>query len=235
MQTIIKNNVIYNKEKALTLLELAVVCVVFSLFLVGIYATLDIGLKSWQLGETRTDLHQRAEILLNRIVREFTYSTSFSVQIEHNGDPNNINKYLCFETAVNKNSNNFTDDIASGSIGRGCPVWQGHILYYLAPDPDNSRIKNVYRAFVPNSAPAIQPSRLTSIGSYINITSGENVRTVVKDIYNLNFVLQGNILLINISFQKHIRSHASVAFSPGADASKGTEVISMKAVTKAKN
>ena len=86
-------------EKGLTILELIISCIVFSLFLFAIYATMDIGLKSWQLGETKSDLHQKAEIVLNRVVRDFSATSHLSVQIDNDGDPDTLNEFICFERA----------------------------------------------------------------------------------------------------------------------------------------
>jgi len=201
-------------------------------FLFAVCATLDIGFKSWQMGETKSDLHQKAEILLNRIIKEFSYTNSISLQIENGGDPNSTvsNTYLCFQTPVNKNNNTFEKD--TSPTGFGCPVWQGYILYYMRTDPENVKKKNIYRRFV-EATPSIQPAILTSITNYINATGGENVRTVVKDIYDIDFDRKGDMVIINISFQRDIRKNAMVAFSPGSN--KGIEIINMKATAKARN
>ena len=232
MYTYVQKHIKINKEYGLTLIELVTACIVFGLFLVAVYATMDVGLKSWQLGETRTNLHQRVEILLNRIVKEVTYSNIFSLQILNAADPNSY-PYLCFETAIDKNNNNFIVDRTS--TGMGCPVWQGYILYYLQKDGADVRKKNVYRRFIDRDNPSIQPSVLSPISNFTTAIGGSNVRTVVKDIYSLDLAIDENILTVKVSFKEHIRKHASVAFSPGGDAGKGTEIIVMKSVVKVKN
>lgn len=232
MYTYVQKHVKINKEYGLTLLELVISCIVFGLFLVAVYATMDVGLKSWQIGESKTNIHQRVEVLLNRIVKEVTYSNIFSLQIFNPSDPNSY-PYLCFESAMNKNNNNFIVDCSS--TGMGCPVWQGYILYYMQKDGKDVRKKNVYRQFIDRDNPSIQPSKLSPISNFITDISSLKVRTVVRDIYSMDFSFDENILTVNVSFKQHIRSHASVAFSPGADARKGTEIITMKSVVKVKN
>lgn len=232
MYTYVKKYVKINKEYGLTILELVISSIVFGLFFVAVYATMDVGLKSWQLGESKSNIHQRVEILLNRIVKEVTFSNIFSLQISNLSDPNNY-PYLCFETAINKKDNNFVVDCSS--TGMGCPVWQGHILYYLQKDGKDAEKKNVYRQFIDRDNPAIQPLKLSPISNFTSDISSLKVRTVVKDIYSMELSIDENILTVEVSFKEHIRKHASVAFSPGADASKGIEVITMKSVVKVKN
>jgi len=227
-----------NIENVFTILELVISCIVFSLFLFAAYAALDIGLKSWQLGETKSDLHQRAEIVLNRITKDFNSSNYRSVQIDNNGNPDELNEFICFETPFNKADNSF--EIDSGNFAS--PVWQGYILYYISP-----RIKvvplaserNIYRRFEEKPSPCIYPSpltdSLTSLSIYLNDTSGDNIRTIVQDIYSIDFDSRGNVLVVNVYFKKHIRSNASVSFSPGPDATSGTEILKMSASVRAEN
>ena len=49
--------------KGFTLVELVVAIIVFFLFLAGICATLDVGLKSWQIGRGESRGFSRAEKL----------------------------------------------------------------------------------------------------------------------------------------------------------------------------
>jgi len=220
------------KKYGLTILELVIASIVFCLFFAAVYATMDIGLKSWQLGESKTNIQQRVEILLNRIVKEVIFSNIFSLQIFNSSDPNNPS-YLCFETAINKNNNEFTVD--RSSTGMGCPVWQGNILYYLQKDGKDASRKNIYRQFVDRDNPSIQPLKLSPITNFTSDISSSKVRTVVKDIYSMELSIDENILTVKVSFKEHIRSHTSVAFSPGLDSRKGVEIITMKSVVKVKN
>ncbi|MEQ8188736.1 MAG: hypothetical protein ABRQ39_12260, partial [Candidatus Eremiobacterota bacterium] len=211
MYTYIQKHVKINKEYGLTILELVISCIVFALFMVAVYATMDVGLRSWQIGESKTNIHQRVEILLNRIVKEVMYSNIFSLQIFNASAPNTYS-YLCFETALNKNDNNFTVDCSS--TGMGCPVWQGYILYYLQKDGKDASKKNVYRQFIDRDNPAIQPLTLSPISNFTSDISSSKVRTVVRDIYSMDLSIDENILTVKVSFKQHIHSNASVAFSP---------------------
>ncbi len=232
MYTYFQKHVNSQKEYGLTIFELVISSIVFSLFFAAVYAAMDVGLKSWQLGESKTNIQQRVEILLNRIVKEVTYSNIFSLQIFSSSDPNSLS-YLCFETAINKNNNDFTVD--RSLTGMGCPLWQGHILYYIQKDGKDVTRKNVYRQFIDRDNPSIQPLKLSPIINFTSDISSPNVRTVVKDIYSMDLSIDENILTVRVSFKQHIRSHASVAFSPGVDSRKGVEIITMKSVVKVKN
>lgn len=226
-------------ERGHTLLELVIVCIVFSLFLLGVFTVLDVGLKSWQLGETKTDLHQKAEIVINRVVKDFSYSNMMSVEIENSGDPSRINEYISFETPVN--NGNFEFD----SNNYGSPVWQGYILYYIKPlrKDWSGQERTFFRQYIPridpdvSSAPSIHPKILGDALINFKIINpvSDNLRTVVKDIYEIDFNRTGNIVKVEVQFQRHIRTNASVAFSPGAGADKGTEIVIMNFTLRSDN
>ena len=55
------------KYRGITIVELIVVTFIFSLFMMGIYTALEVGMKSWQLGEAKADVYQNAQAILYRI------------------------------------------------------------------------------------------------------------------------------------------------------------------------
>ncbi|HPZ08750.1 MAG TPA: prepilin-type N-terminal cleavage/methylation domain-containing protein [Candidatus Eremiobacteraeota bacterium] len=227
MYTFNKKDLVKN-IKGLTLLELTISVIIFGLLLFAMYATLDVGLKGWQLGSTKSDLHQKAEIVLSRIIRELTYSTALSVQIENDGNPESLNQYISFETPMDNNGSLQIDPNTCGA-----PKWQGYILYYIKPrvgDPSKEK-KYIYRNYVPRTDASIYPAIMPAITNHINATTGNNVRTLVKDIYSIDFDRTGNIITVNVCFQSYIRKESSVAFS----SNKGTEIIKMSTSIKPKN
>ena len=124
----------------------------------------------------------------------------------------------------------------------GTPQWQAYILYYIYPRINvnpSAQERTLFRRLEPKASPSIYPSPLTSelmsLTTYINNTTGDNIRTIVKDIYSIDFDRRGNILLVNVYFQKHIRTNASVSFSTGGDGTIGTEVVKMSASVRSEN
>ena len=63
------------QKKGLSLIELTITMVIFSLFLMFMYATFAVGLKTWQIGAIRSELQQSAEVAMKRIVRDLTFTT----------------------------------------------------------------------------------------------------------------------------------------------------------------
>ena len=226
-------------KKGLTLLELVIVCIVFSLFLFAVFATLDIGLKSWQLGATKSDLHQKAEIVLNRISRELSYSSILSVEIENNGNPSSTNEYISFETPFNNGS--FECD----NTNYGSPLWQGFILYYIQPLKSGwvSGKRDLFRQYVPRtdpdvgSVPSIHPDLMGDLTINLKMTNpvSENLRTIIKDIYSIDFERIDNLVKIEAQFIRHIRTEASVSFAGTADESMGNETVVMSVSVRPKN
>ena len=215
-------------QKGLTILELTISGIVFGLFMLAVYSTISLGLKSWQLGASKSDLHQQAEIVLQRLVKELRYSNMISIQIENYGEPDMENNFICFETPIKADDAKFK--VSYDNVG--LPVWQGHVLYYTK-EPDGNSEKNLFRKFVPRSSPSIYPvtltDTLTGLNLHINDTGGANVNTIARNIYNINFDRYGTRLCISVCFKKHIRTEASVSFDPGGGANLGTEVIELKA------
>ncbi len=219
----------------MTILELVISVIVFGLFLLAVYATMNVGLKSWQLGESKSDLNQKAEVTLQRILRDIKYTNMISMQIENYGEPNMINDFICFESPVNFTQGTFKVDYKNV----GLPVWQGHILYYTKEPDFSSAKKDLFRKFQPRPNPSIYPltltKTLTGLNIYINDTSGSNISTVAKDIYSIDFDRYGTKITVAVCFKKHIRTEASVSFEPGSSAETGIEVVELKASVNPSN
>ena len=217
-----------------TVAELAVVILIFSFFMIGVYAVMDAGMKSWQIGETKTDLNQKAQVVMNCITKDFRYSTWLSTEIDNQGTPAQLNEYICFETPVN----NVTGTIDYNLSTFNSPVWQGYVCYYIYPrwkvNPSPDIKRNLYRHYKKIITPVSMPATLSSadILSNIDITtppSGDIIRTVAKDIYLIDFEQNKTLLTVTINFKKAALKNGTVthnyANNPGT---KTDEIVELK-------
>ncbi|HPZ08905.1 MAG TPA: hypothetical protein PL110_12370 [Candidatus Eremiobacteraeota bacterium] len=209
-----------------TLLELVIVTLVFSLFMFGVYTTIDVGMKSWQMGETKSNIYQKAMIAMNNIIRDFTGSNWITAQIENYGTPETVNEYICFETSLDTVTNTY-------DVENGKPKWQGYIIYYIYPrvtlSPSTEK-RDLYRRFKPRINKDVNPFPLEDILLYIDKKSkatNENLRLIAKDIYGIDFDQKGVSLFITITLKTKIRKEASVMFSTGGNDNIGTELVKM--------
>ncbi|MEQ8225502.1 MAG: prepilin-type N-terminal cleavage/methylation domain-containing protein [Candidatus Eremiobacterota bacterium] len=220
------------KKAGITLIELMMACFIFGLFMFAVYSTMELGLKSWQLGETKSDIHSRAEIVINRIISDFSYSNLYSLQIQNNGNPGSLNEYISFETPINPLNGSTEVD----ADNYGYVKWQGHVIYYIYPlSPTMQRKRTLYRYFKQRTTPASRPMILPDYISYLTSADDINRRTVAKDIYSIDFDLEKSALTVNVTFEKNIRKEASVSFSSMADNSKGIETINLTTSINPKN
>ena len=218
----------------ITLMELVIVVAIFSLFLVGVFAAVDMGMKTWQMGEVKSDVHLKARIALNNIIRDFGSSTWLSARIH--GTAPDFNQYLAFETPVDSSTGNFVIDTDTSQ-----PEWQGHIIYYMYQDysDPSGKKSDLYRRYKPRTTPSTVPLALTEpqILASINtsVPSDEALRTIAKDIYSVSFSQKETRLVVSICFKVNIRSEASVMFNAGHDKDIGNEILEMKTSITPKN
>mgnify|MGYP001209436884 FL=1 len=208
-----------------SLLEVIISIVIFSMIMSGVYATIDIGFKTWQLGEVKTDFYSRAKVVLSYITKDFKYSNWISAKIENDGDPNSLNEYIVFESPMK-------DD---GSIDiepkNGKPLWQKYCYYFIYPSvksDGNAKKRTFYRRTTDRSPKNSTPMPLTAIGSnYLTDSSisDTTLRVIGKEIYGINFEQIGTGLIITIKFRANVREHQAVMF----DNKNVTEVIELKA------
>ena len=76
------------RNSGLTLVELCIVIGMFMLFLLTFYATMDVGLKSWKIGEVRSDIQTTAETVMKRITGEIENTNSVAINAFTPSDPN---------------------------------------------------------------------------------------------------------------------------------------------------
>ncbi len=134
-------------KNGLTLVELIIVILIFSLFMIVIYSTLDVGFKMWKLGETRTDVESKSESFIRRMAMELRTSNAYAIIFNEPDDANSVyhsdTPYICFETSVYNGQVAYKED--TGDI-----LWQGFILYYAIEDLKDPNCRILYRRYVPH-------------------------------------------------------------------------------------
>lgn len=210
-----------------TIMELMIGTIVFVLFLGAIFATLDVGLKSWQIGEVRSDLQQSGEVAMKRLVGELLHSNAVSVQTGPD------NEFIVFETAVSPDDAEFKRDI----MDLGAPEWQAYVAYYAVEDPDNTSSLILYRNYKKRDLPGTTTRKLTQyeIDSELCNPVLSTNKVLARNLEEVKFEKSGKIITITFVYKKHIRSNASVAFSPGGGSEKGTEHFEIKSSVEPKN
>ena len=140
---------IYGKNSGLSLLEVTIVVLMFSLFMFVIYSTIDVGLKMWKLGEVHSDVESKSESVVRRMVMELKNANSYAVVVNQTTDPNepyySTVPYICFETPFHNGEAKYKEN--TGNI-----LWQGFILYYALADEKDPALLNLYRRYIPHSS-----------------------------------------------------------------------------------
>jgi len=214
--------------RGFTLSELIVYIMIFGLFMLGVYATLEAGMKTWRIGEVKVDIYQKAQVAMSYILKDFSYSNWVSAQLDPN-DPNS--RYICFETPISNSTYSVSID-----LNRSSPIWQGHVLYYSVPSGDQINIYRYYkeRTFKSSSPSMLVPS--TYVGKTSPVSSGDIIRVICQGAEDLVFKQQENKLVIFMSFKKNIRQGSNVMFNQqGTKADAGTEIFMLKASVVPKN
>jgi len=230
---------LFRSAKGYTMVELIVVIGIFSLFLIAFYATMNIGLKQWKIGEVRSDLLTTGELVMKRIAGELELANHTTIDALYTpGDPNS-NTYLCFSLPVYEGI--FQSDLNTGDI-----LWQGHVLYYTLPDTgDNDyHTKKLYRKYIPHSTTSPYkstdiktPTMLDSINTYLTVSTsgGQVVKRICEKLFCVRFEQKKDIVYIEMEFIQNIRKSkdAKVSFETGSNV--GTERFIIKNAVKIKN
>ncbi len=213
------------KTGAHTLVEVIISIGIFSLIMAGIYSAIDIGFKTWQLGEVKTDFYSRAKVILTYITRDFRYSNWISTKIDNDGNPDSLNEYIVFESPVK----------VDGSIDiepkNGKPLWQKYVYYYIYPSvakEPGALKRTLYCRTTARNPKNSTPQPLNIIPStYLEDSniSDTNLRVIGKEIYEIDFEQLGTGLIIKIKFKANISEQKSVMF----DNKNVTEIIELKA------
>ncbi len=210
-------------RKGYNLLELTICIVIFFLFMTGIYTSFDVGLKSWQIGNTRSELQQSAEVAMKRLMSELIISTPVSMQMVPD-------KYIAFESAVNPVEAKFERDESD----LGVPLWQNHIIYYVLPEDSDSTKYILYRNFQTRT-PGPTPQKLLNPELMCLSKGNINIKVLARNLSGVNFERSGNVINITFKYRKRISTNASVAFSSGGDKNKGIEELEIKNSVEPRN
>ncbi len=209
------------QEKGFSIIEIAVTMVVFSLFLMFMYATFAVGLKTWQIGAIRSELQQSAEVAMKRIVRDLTFTTITSLTIDGDGH------VIVFETSVDPVSGEFIYNDNSGA-----PVWQGYVLYYTTGSPNNLVL---FRRYIARTDISKTPSSFPMVFPFSSGTYCNKGATLARNLDGINFQQSGPIITVKITYEKNINSSARVAIMEGKSPKTGTERFEITSSIETKN
>jgi len=202
-------------KRGITLVELIIVILIFSLFMIVIYSTLDVGFKMWKLGETRSDVESKSESFVRRMAMEIKNSNSYAIIFNEPDDPNSVyhsdTPYICFETPVYNGEVKYKED--TGDI-----LWQGFILYYAIEDLKDPNSRIIYRRYVPHeSAPPHYSDSIVnpqladpnSVKQWIEerppvAISGQSL-TVCGKVKNADFNYKNSLVSMKFEFEERVR------------------------------
>ena len=225
------------KKTGITLLELMIVVGIFFLFLLAFYATMDVGLKQWKIGEVRSDLQTTGEWVMRRMVSELQNANAVAIYADYSTtDPNDAT--LCFETPI-------FNGLVQSSSTTGDLYWQGHILYYTLSDPNDTEneTKILYRRFIPHDTTLPITDRtsatlLDNITDYTDLdaaTDPETFRKVCDSLTRVCFEHNGSIVNIQLEFQENVRKSDDARVSVATGSNVGTDRFVLKNSIKPKN
>lgn len=232
---------ILSKEKAVTLVELMIVIGIFFLFLLAFYATMDVGLKQWKLGEVKSDVQGTAEWVMKRMVNELENSNSVAIDAFYDPMDSNVTPYLSFETPV-------YNGVMKSDSNTGDLLWQGHILYFTLDDPSESlyNTKILYRKYIPHNTTSpydtvdrTSATLLDNITGYListaNSASGEHIKEVCGDVTSVRFSHSGCIVYIEIELEENVRKSEDAKVNVATGADVGTDRFVLKSSVKPRN
>jgi len=125
--------------KGHSILEVMMTTIIFSLFMFGLIAILDVGLKSWNMVDMKNEVQQEAIISMSYIARDLRLTDRFTAQIGGDGE-----EYAVFETAMGSDGYFNYDEVA------GDPEWQAHIIYYTYPRDPVDKLKALDKSLPAN-------------------------------------------------------------------------------------
>ena len=175
------------KDKGHTVLELMIAFAVFSMFLLGIFAVINFGLKNYRLIDMKSEIRGSAQVAMGRILGELK-STDITSLVMGPAEE----EYMVFETAVDPVTHKL-------EIVDRVPQWQGYVLYYTFPRDPNATDKMLFRKYVPHT-PRTLAKKMTSIALYLNDTTntGEELTTVTRNIYDMDISISTDGFVVNL-------------------------------------
>jgi hypothetical protein len=216
-----------------TLMELVMAILIFSLFLTGAFAVFSYGLKSWKLVETKSDVQNQAEVAMGRILSELISTDIETLLTDKNVPPSSpVIKWVAFETAVNSATGDVEKENAS-------LIWKGYILYYTSPSDAGKPDKKLLRKYIPH-ADRTTPKQidLTKMSFYLTDTfnTGEELRTVARNIYNLDIAVNPNKYIVDLSLVTWKKfSETRLAYDKDFSDNAGQESVTLKASVMPRN
>jgi len=232
------------KISGFTLVELCIVMGIFSMFLIAFYITLEVGLKTWKIGEVRSDLQTTSHVVIKRLSNDIASTNADTVVSSH---PMDANSYICFETP-------FYNGRLQLDPHTEKPLWQGHILYYTLDDPNDLDYgtKILYKRYVPHnkvdpykSEDRLLATFLPDVPSYIDdreldpndIAEGQSLRRLCDSVESMTFKELYGTVDVEIIFKENFRKSkdARIMFSSSGDDHIGTERYIVKCTVRPAN
>ncbi len=207
-----------------SILEMALAISLFSIFMAAVFSVFSYGFKSWKLIETKSDSQLQAEVALARIVSDLKSSDISSVVT---GD-----EYVAFETAWSDPN----ETVTFKKLG-GYPLWQGYILYYTFPRDSDAVNKKLLRKYINHSASGLA-TRMTDIDMYLtdNSVNDENLRTVARNIYDLQITTGTNRFIVDIILKTEKKfSEKRLAYEKDFSDNIAVDIVTLKASISPRN
>ena len=177
----------FKDKKGHSLLEVVLSTIIFSLIMLTITALLNIGLKSWQIGETSIDVQNAAEVTLHRLTGELKLTSLGSCVIEPD--------YIVFDSAIDDYGKFKIDSITR------TPLWQNYILYYKYKADPNDDYSILYRKKLSHDVSSVA-NRATVDSN--DLKPDTNSRIVAKSVERFEVTRQGDLLNIRLICSRKI-------------------------------
>lgn len=215
-----------------TVLELVMAILIFSIFLACAFAVFSYGLKNWKLVETKGDVQNQAEVAMGRILSELT-ATDITTLIHNNTPPVS---YVVFETALNS---------STGAVEKenALIVWKGYVLYYTSPSDSGKPDKKLLRKYIPHeNRTTPKQIDLAKMSLYLtdSYNTGEELRTVARNIYSLDITINPNKYIVDLSIVTRKKFYEKkpggrLAYDKDFSDNAGQESVTLKASVMPRN
>jgi len=237
--------------KGYSVVELMITMLIFSFFLLALTQIFSLGLKSWNIIESKTSIEQEASLSMSLLKRDLFFSDNMTVQFGGEGK-----EYVIMESAADEKGR-FHYNEKTGVI-----EWQSYILYYTYPrssagdefclkvdlksaSPEKTPKKKLIRKVIKHN-PSEVAKKLTTYQIYftdsINPDPAEGIigkpHILSKHIYNMditeNSVDENNGLDIKLTMVKSILEDR-LAYVKDFSYNVGYETITLKGSVLLKN
>jgi len=176
------------KRKGHTLLELVMSVTIFSLIMVSVFALLNIGLKSWQIGETTSDVQNAAQVTMERLKSDLKLSCRYSCVFD-----NTLN-YIAFDSAMNERGEFKIDRITR------TPLWNAYIIYFCK---DDGKFKILYRKKIIHPVAGIS-KRPVLYTENVDFTINKDAKIMAKSVEKFEITSTGDLINIKLICARNI-------------------------------